>query len=503
LSKGAFKVTELNNYIKKVIAMDYILRDISLIGEVTNLKKHSNGNYYFSLKDEHSRINAIIYSEENPGFDIFDGAKVLAKGAVTFYERDGQFTFYVKEISLDGRGNLYLQFLDLKKKLEAEGLFSNKYKKPISKFPERIGLITSTSGAAIKDVINILKKRNRYVDVLVYPSLMQGILASENIIRAIEYFNNEKSVETIIIARGGGSYEDLFVFNDENLARKIFSSDIPIISAVGHEIDFTIADFVADLRAATPTNAAELVTVSELEIINDLKNKKNYLDNYILRRINNEKLRLLNVYKKISSRNQSYRINALTRDLLNKEKALNISIKDTISFNKNKILRCGLFLNNFKLSQNYNIKRTSYKLIKINSNLNYKISRDKSRIDYLYSLLKYKINLKINENNNKLIEINNRIKGINLINTIKEENRRLKFNSAKLNNVVNLSENRQNLEMNYLKLKSAFESINKIDIFDNTGDNIKSVKNLKIGEKIFLRFKDGKVQSKIENIEEK
>lgn len=456
MSKGAFKVSELNNYIKKIISMDYILRDISLIGEVTNLKKHSNGNYYFSLKDESSRINAIIYSDEKPDFELFDGAKVLAKGAVTYYERDGQFTFYVKEISLDGKGSLYLQFLDLKKKLEAEGLFLNKYKKEIPKFPNTIGLITSTSGAAIKDVINILKNRNRYVDVLVYPSLMQGIGASENIISGIEYFNGANNVDTIIIARGGGSYEDLFVFNDEALARSIFNSEIPIISAVGHEVDFTIADFVADLRAATPTNAAELVTISEDEITSDLNYKKTYLDNLIHRKINDEKLRILNIYRSISLKNQSYKINDLTRDLLNKEKALNISVQKIISNNKGKLYRNKLFLNNFKLSQGNELKNYLYRLNKINSNLNYKINYEKRKLNYYY---------------------------------------------LKLINSVNLSKERQNLEINYLKLKSAFDKINKIDILNANGKNIKSISNLNLGDRISLRFKDGKVDSIIENIE--
>lgn len=456
MSKGAFKVSELNNYIKKIISMDYILRDISLIGEVTNLKKHSNGNYYFSLKDEFSRINAIIYSDEKPDFELFDGAKVLAKGAVTYYERDGQFTFYVKEISLDGKGSLYLQFLDLKKKLEAEGLFLNKYKKEIPKFPNTIGLITSTSGAAIKDVINILKNRNRYVDVLVYPSLMQGIGASENIISGIEYFNSANNVDTIIIARGGGSYEDLFVFNDEALARSIFNSEIPIISAVGHEVDFTIADFVADLRAATPTNAAELVTISEDEITSDLNYKKTYLDNLIHRKINDEKLRILNIYRSISLKSQSYKINDLTRDLLNKEKALNISVQKIISNNKGKLYRNKLFLNNFKLSQGNELKNYLYRLNKINSNINYKINYEKRKLNYYY---------------------------------------------LKLINSVNLSKERQNLEINYLKLKASFDKINKIDILNADGKNIKSISNLNLGDRISLRFKDGKVDSIIENIE--
>lgn len=501
MTKGAFKVSELNNYIKKIISMDYILRDISLIGEVTNLKKHSNGNYYFSLKDEFSRINAIIYSEEKPDFELFDGAKVLAKGAVTYYERDGQFTFYVKEISLDGKGSLYLQFLELKKKLESEGLFLKKYKKEIPKFPNSIGLITSTSGAAIKDVVNILRNRNRYVDVYVYQSLMQGIGASENIISGIEYFNEEKAVDTIIIARGGGSYEDLFVFNDESLARSIFKSEIPIISAVGHEIDFTIADFVADLRAATPTNAAELVTISEDEIINDLNYKKSYLDNLIYRKLNDEKLKILNIYKSISLKNQSYKLNDLTRDLLIKEKALNISIKEILSFNKNRILRNKLFLNNFNLLKKDSLKVYSYKLVKINSNLTYKINSEKSRLDYLVRLLNYNISKKIEDNRKSLFEKENKIKNYNLIGKISNEKGKLNYSYMKIKNSVNLTKERQNLEINYLKLKSAFDKINKIDILDTNGEDIKSINNLNIGDKISLRFKDGKVDSIIENIE--
>ena len=284
MKSNAFNVSELNNYIKKLVSMDYILRDISITGEVTNLNIHSNGNIYFSLKDNFSRIDAMI-SAKDVNVKLFDGASIMAKGTVTYYDRSGRIFLYVSEIELDGKGNLYQKFLDLKDELEREGLFDLSHKKKIKKFPGSIGLITSTSGAAIKDVINLFRKRNRICDIYVFPSFVQGNMASENLIKGIKYFNESQNVDTIIIARGGGSFEDLFVFNDESLAREIFNSNIPIISAVGHEIDYTICDFVSDLRAATPTNAAELATTSEDEIFGELLNKKNSLNNLIERKV--------------------------------------------------------------------------------------------------------------------------------------------------------------------------------------------------------------------------
>ncbi len=303
MAKAAFNVSELNNYIKKLISMDYILRDINITGEVTNLNIHNNGNIYFSLKDSFARIDAMA-SQNDVNIKLFDGAKVLAKGTVTYYERSGRILLYVSEIELDGRGNLYQKYLDLKEKLSKEGLFDASHKKKIKKYPSSIGLITSTSGAAIKDVVNLFRKRNRTCDIYVFPSLVQGDSASESLINGIKYFNEIEKVDTIIIARGGGSFEDLFVFNDESLAREIFASKIPIISAVGHEVDYTICDFVADLRAATPTNAAELVTISEDEIIELLSKKKAELSSLMERRLNYNHLKLLSLYKNISLKNQ-------------------------------------------------------------------------------------------------------------------------------------------------------------------------------------------------------
>ncbi|MDO5715057.1 MAG: exodeoxyribonuclease VII large subunit [Tissierellia bacterium] len=263
----SIKVSELNKYIKKYLSMDYLLNDISVEGEISNLRRHGNGNYYFSLKDEYAHINTIMFREHatNLPFTPYDGLKIIAKGSVSFYESHAQINFYIREMEEAGEGDLYRKYLMLKKKLEKEGLFSPRNKKEISLFPKSVGIVTSGTGAAVKDIINIIREKNKMVDLYIYPSLVQGKEASKDLINGIEYFNSHP-VDTIIIGRGGGSFEDLYSFNDESLAYAIYHSKIPIISAVGHEIDFSISDFVADIRAATPSKAAEIVTISQKDI---------------------------------------------------------------------------------------------------------------------------------------------------------------------------------------------------------------------------------------------
>lgn len=255
------KVSQLNGYIKRVLQSDPLLGNVSVIGEISNLKYHGSGHIYFTLKDETSKISCFLPSEyrQDLRYELSDGAEIVATGYIYLYERGGTYSLNVREISIEGIGNLQAAFERLKDKLSKEGLFDDKYKKPIPFFPRKIAVITSETGAAVRDIIKIIKSRNNIVDVLVYPCLVQGPGAAAEIANAIEEVNRLfPETDTIIVGRGGGSLEELWAFNEEVVARSIFASRIPVISAVGHETDFTIADFVADRRAETPTAAAQM-----------------------------------------------------------------------------------------------------------------------------------------------------------------------------------------------------------------------------------------------------
>lgn len=267
----------LNNYLKKLFDNDNNLKDVYLKGEISNFKAHTRGHFYFTLKDETSRINAVMFSYKASMLSFLpaDGMKVLVRGKVSIYEATGSYQIYVEEMSQDGLGNLYIEFEKLKKKLAAEGLFSQEHKKKIPKVPKKIGIVTASTGAAIRDILTTIKRRFPICETILFPSLVQGADAAKDIVKKIEIANTF-DIDTLIVGRGGGSIEDLWPFNEEIVARAIYNSKVPIISAVGHEIDFTIADFVADLRAPTPTAAAELA-------VPNIENIKTYLENVVNR----------------------------------------------------------------------------------------------------------------------------------------------------------------------------------------------------------------------------
>ncbi|MBK5245738.1 MAG: exodeoxyribonuclease VII large subunit [Peptostreptococcaceae bacterium] len=264
------KVSQLNGYIKRVLQSDPLLGNVSVIGEVSNLKHHGSGHIYFTLKDELSKINCFLGADllKDIHFEFAEGMEITATGYIAIYERGGTYSLNIRDIQVEGIGNLSVAFEKLKEKLAKEGLFDEKQKKSISLFPHNIALVTSETGAAVKDIIKIIKNRNNIVNVMIFPVLVQGPNAAGEISEAI-YKVNElyPQTDTIIIGRGGGSIEELWAFNEEIVARSIFASKIPIISAVGHEIDFTISDFVADKRAETPTAAAQMAVpdISELK----------------------------------------------------------------------------------------------------------------------------------------------------------------------------------------------------------------------------------------------
>lgn len=267
-----FEVAELNKYISRLLSEDIILSNIKVSGEISNFNHHSSGHMYFSLKDNNSKIKAIMFKTYNEKMDLelYDGLEVVVEGYIDVYERDGQYQLYVKNVELSGIGELYLKYEKLKKQLEEEGLFDSFYKKKIPKYPNNIGIITSSTGAAVQDILNVLNRRYPIAKKYIYPTLVQGKDASREIIKALIIMDNY-NLDTIILARGGGAIEDLFAFNDEDMARIIFAMKTPIITGIGHEIDFTIADFVSDLRAPTPSAAAEIATPD----IESLKNTLN------------------------------------------------------------------------------------------------------------------------------------------------------------------------------------------------------------------------------------
>ena len=270
-------VTQLNKYLKYKIDNDPNLGIVFLKGEISNFKNHSRGHFYFTLKDETSRINAIMFKTYASlvKFQLYDGMKVLVTGRVSVYEASGSYQIYVEEIMEDGVGSLYLAFEQLKEKLQKEGLFLESHKKKIPKIPRRIGIVTAPTGAAIKDILSTIKRRWPLCETILFPALVQGDLASQDIVKKIKMADTY-DLDVLIVGRGGGSLEDLWPFNEEIVARAIYEAKVPIISAVGHEIDFTIADFVADKRAPTPTGAAEMA-------VPNLPDVKNYLEQVTIR----------------------------------------------------------------------------------------------------------------------------------------------------------------------------------------------------------------------------
>jgi len=289
MEKRYITVTVLNKYLKNKFDTDPNIRRVSLRGEISNYKGHTRGHLYFTLKDETSRISAVMFqsSASKLKFVPVDGMKVLVTGRVSIYEATGAYQIYVESMEEDGLGNLYLKFEELKRQLASEGLFNPELKKSIPKFPNKIGIITAPTGAAIKDILSTIKRRFPACNTILFPSLVQGELAASNIVKQIE-FADTYGLDVLIVGRGGGSIEDLWAFNEEIVARAIFKAKTPIISAVGHEIDFTIADFVADLRAPTPTGAAEMAVPNLIDVktiieqfnIRLNKHMKNMLDTY-------------------------------------------------------------------------------------------------------------------------------------------------------------------------------------------------------------------------------
>ncbi|MBU5437555.1 exodeoxyribonuclease VII large subunit [Tissierella sp. MSJ-40] len=279
MSIKPLKVSEVNSYIKRVFLSDLILSNISVEGEISNFKHHYSGHMYFSLKDHKGKIRCVMFKGDNEliNFKLKDGMKVVVTGYISIYEKEGDYQLYVRTIEESGVGDLYKAFEELKRKLELEGLFHKDNKKEIPFMPNKIGIVTSSTGAAIRDIITIIKRRFSSCELLIYPTLVQGSQAPTEICRGLAYLDSREDIDLIITGRGGGSIEELYAFNDEEVARTIYNLKTPVISAIGHETDFTIADFVADLRAATPSAAAELAVPEQSFLLDVLNSKYNRL----------------------------------------------------------------------------------------------------------------------------------------------------------------------------------------------------------------------------------
>ncbi len=293
-TKSILSVSQVNKYIKDLISKDIVLSGLWVRGEISNFKNHYSGHFYFTLKDEKGVLKCVMFRSNASALAFLpeDGMKVLIRGYISVFERDGQYQLYAEEMQPDGVGALHIAFEKLKKKLQSEGLFDERRKRKLPFIPSAIGVVTSSTGAVVRDIINVLSRRFYNVNIKVYPVQVQGEQAAGQIARAIRRLNQLENVDVIIIGRGGGSLEELWAFNEEIVARSIYESRIPVISAVGHETDFTISDFVADVRASTPSAAAELVMPERTVVENQLDSLKMRLRNAILKRTSMDRMKL-------------------------------------------------------------------------------------------------------------------------------------------------------------------------------------------------------------------
>ncbi len=432
-------VTALTKYIKYKLETDEHLTNVLLRGEISNFTRHSRGHLYLSLKDENASIRAVMFAGNARmlNFEPKEGDKVLVSGSIDLYEPQGSYSIVIRTMELDGIGELYLEYEKLKAELEKKGYFKEERKKKIPLYPTTIGVITSPTGAAIQDILNTIGRRYPLAKVIIYPALVQGEEAKNSIAEKIKKANIDKKVDVLIVGRGGGSIEDLWAFNELPLIEAIYNSEIPIISAVGHETDFTIADFVADLRAPTPTAAAEMATPNRENLLINITTLKDTLINNYKGYINEYKVRLLHLDERLEHEKPSYKLeNSKT-----------------------------------KLEElNYSLKR-NYKLLL--ENFTY-------RVDMSYNYLKKKDLREIFLNKEVLLST-----------LIKELNYRYKFKLSNVSNDLNI--NIKALEsLNPTKLMDLGYSMTLID-----GKRISSVKEVKIDDIINTKLKDGTITSKV------
>jgi exodeoxyribonuclease VII large subunit len=355
------KVSEVNQYIKRTFAGDLILSNIKVEGEISNFKHHYSGHMYFSLKDEKGKLKCVMFKNDNRliNFNLKDGLKVIVTGYISVYEKEGDYQLYVKKIEESGIGDLFTAFEELKLKLEKEGLFDSVNKKPIPDFPKKIGVVTSSTGAAIRDIITVINRRFPLADILIYPVLVQGVQAPKDICEGLTYVDSIEDIDVIITGRGGGALEELFAFNDELVARTIYNMEKPLISAVGHETDFTIADFVADLRAPTPSAAAELATPELIKLKENLDEKFIQLKKSFSYLLNDCNIKLRYIEKSLDYYNPINQLKERIQEQDNLFRKLNFLMENKIKNHKNNINNIHSKLNYLNpissLNRGYNI----------------------------------------------------------------------------------------------------------------------------------------------------
>ena len=356
--KNIFSVGQINRYVKNMFTQDFILQKIYVKGEVSNCKYHTSGHIYFSLKDETGVLSCVMFAGHRRGlaFRMKDGDRVVVGGAVDVYERDGRYQLYAKEISLEGAGALYERFLALKAELEEMGRFAQEYKQPIPAFIHRLGVVTAPTGAAVQDIRNISLRRDPYLQIILYPALVQGEGAADSIVRGIHMLD-QADVDVIIVGRGGGSIEDLWAFNEEKVARAIFECRTPIISAVGHETDFTIADFVADLRAPTPSAAAELAVADFRQILQNIAGLRDRMQRAMQRRTELGRAQLLQYQTRFQYLNPEVKLRDNRQRLADLDELLRRAMKNRIAEERHTL---GIYLERYrglsplyKLNQGY------------------------------------------------------------------------------------------------------------------------------------------------------
>ena len=336
--ENVYTVTQVNMYIKNMFIRDYTLNNIYLKGEVSNCKYHTSGHIYFTLKDDKGQMACVMFAGQRSGlsFMLKEGQSVIALGSISVYERDGKYQLYAKEIILDGSGLLYQRFEQLKKSLEEEGLFLSEHKKSIPKLPRKIGIVTAKTGAAIQDIINISRRRNPYISLYLYPAAVQGEGAAKTIAKGIKALD-KLGLDTIIVGRGGGSIEDLWAFNEEIVARAIFDCRTPIISAVGHETDITIADFVSDLRAPTPSAAAELAVPDIRAVLYELERQEQRIKRLMDNKINFNKKEVKQLSLRLNYVSPMYQIQQKRQQLIDMEQTLKRFMDNKIRIKRHRL----------------------------------------------------------------------------------------------------------------------------------------------------------------------
>ncbi len=457
--KQVYSVSEINAIIRA--NLEYTFFDISVRGEISNFLRYSSGHLYFDIKDEGGKLRCVMFRSyaAKLGFEPTDGEKVIVRGTISLYEKRGDLQLLVKELKKDGLGELQIKFEKLKRKLEKEGLFDKKFKKPLPFLPKRIGVVTSPLGAAIMDILRIIRRRYKGLYILIYPAKVQGEGAAESIVEGIKELNRVGNLDAIIIGRGGGSIEDLWAFNEEIVARAIFESEIPIISAVGHEIDFTISDFVADLRASTPSAAAELV-VQRKDIIEEKVDSS-------VKKIGNIIKYKIESYKNTLNRLTTHRVfSSFHLGIQRKYFAIDDNVKRITSYmlNKLKIEKENLWKLSSRMNNLHPLKR---------------VAKRKGEIEILNNRLSSAILKKIESREKNVSDYENSIK----------------------------REIFKKLEINRLKLKALSEKLNSLShnkvlergysIVLKGKKVIKSVKDVEIGDEINILLYKGKLKSKI------